>query len=91
MDSYTFFTAKISSTKQTSCMIVKQVVLQEWCPKNFTFCSHFFFHSVSLWEKFLGCSASHDVLITQFEHYENWPLSLALFLEALAESYISHY
>ena len=32
-------------------------------------------------EVFLGRSASHDDVITQFGHYENWLQSLELFLE----------
>ena len=38
-----------------------------------------FLHNVSLWKKvFLSHSASRDVVITSFGHYENWLQSLVL-------------
>lgn len=40
-----------------------------------------FFYNISLWTHiFLGTSASHYIVITQFGHYVNWFQSLVLFL-----------
>lgn len=42
------------------------------------------FHNVSSWKQkeFLGPSASHDIVITQFGNYKSWLQSLPLFLGA---------
>lgn len=46
-----------------------------------------FFDNISLWEKlFLGPSASHYAVVSQFGHYQNWFQSLMLGLGAWASS-----